>query len=471
MTKTLIRIVCLILMLVSFIAYLARASAFPISSENLLPWSAWFFIFALANVIMWQRVMKLLSFVLLVIWFYAFAANIIPETSTASVDASSIERTPDAFVEAGEAIFNGKGKCHTCHNLGAGATKGRCPNMEGVGARAATRKPGMSAKEYFIESLYDPTAFLVTGYGKIMPPVWKPPISLSNLEIEVVIAFLQSQGGEVDVTPFNPPVVIGTAAEAEALPPILAGNPERGKNIFVNTAKCVACHDVTGVEKPVAQTLDEGVVVVTAPDLTEIAALNSPRYIEESVLIPDAEIVSGYGSGSVHTGGALVEGTLVSQEKGYFWIQITPSDATAAISGDLVEEDDESITLKVGTETQKISKSNVKVQVSVITFDDDEPIVGELVSESEDEIIVNVDGSERTIDQFDIDTTTTSRAFGKRISVKSPMPSNFPQLLSVSDFNDLLAFLSTLKGAEATETASATGGDAPAEEAEAEPAE
>ena len=509
MTKTLIRIVCLILMLVSFIAYLARASAFPISSENLLPWSAWFFIFALANVIMWQRVMKLLSFVLLIIWFYAFAANIIPETSTASVDVSSIERTPDAFVEAGEAIFNGKGKCHTCHNLGAGATKGRCPNMEGVGARAATRKPGMSAKEYFIESLYDPTAFLVTGYGKIMPPVWKPPISLSNLEIEVVIAFLQSQGGEVDVTPFNPPVVIGTAAEAEALPPILAGNPERGKNIFVNTAKCVACHDVTGVEKPVAQTLDEGVVVVTAPDLTEIAALNSLRYIEESVLIPDAEIVSGYGSGSVHTGGALVEGTLVSQDdeklvmrikqsdgteteqtillseldaepieeladlagKGYFWIQITPSDATVAISGDLVEEDDESITLKVGTETQKISKSNVKVQVSVITFDDDEPIVGELVSESEDEIIVNVDGSERTIDQFDIDTTTTSRAFGKRISVKSPMPSNFPQLLSVSDFNDLLAFLSTLKGAEATETASASGGDAPAEEAEAEPAE
>jgi len=506
MSKTLIKIVCLILMVVSFIAYVARASAFPFASANLLPWSVWFLIFALANISIWQGVMKLLSFALLVIWFYAFAANIVPSTSTASVDVSSIERTPEAFIEAGEAIFNGKGKCHTCHTLDPSGPKGRCPDLTGVGTRAATRKPGMKAKEYLIESLYEPAAYLVSGYGKIMPPVWQPPISLSNLEIETVIAFLQSQGGEVDVTPFKPPVVTGSAiAEAEALPPILTGDPERGKTIFVQGAKCIACHNIAGIEKPAGQTL-EGVEVVTAPELTDIAALNSLRYIEESILKPNAEIVSGYGSATVQVGGVSVQGTLVSQDdekfvlrikgadgkeeertillselspepinelvnlkqKGYFWMQVTPADATAPISGEFVSEDDESVTLKAGAETTKISKSNVKSKVTVTTFDGD-TIVGELVSEDADKIILNVDGKERTIDPFDVDTKTYSRAFGKRIAVTSPMPQNFAQLLTVSDFNDLLAFLSTLKG-EATGATASAAGSAPAAESAPEAA-
>ncbi|MDE0042297.1 MAG: hypothetical protein OXT74_09690, partial [Candidatus Poribacteria bacterium] len=213
MSNTITKIASLVVMIVSFIGYVAKAPAFPIASENLLPWSTWFFISAIANIILWQRVMKLLAFALLVIWFYAFAASIVPETSTAKVDVSSIERTPEAFVEAGELIFNGKGKCNTCHTLDTSAPKGRCPDLSDVGARAATRQPGVSAKDYLIESTYEPHKFLVTGYGNIMPPVWKPPISLTELEIETVIAFLQDQGGEVDLTRFEPPVDISTPDE------------------------------------------------------------------------------------------------------------------------------------------------------------------------------------------------------------------------------------------------------------------
>ena len=492
MQRKLIRIICLILMVVSFIAYIAKAPAFPIASENLLPWSTWFFIFALANIILWQSVVKLLSFALMVIWFYAFAASIVPETSTATVDLSSIERTPDAFIEAGEIIFNGKGKCNTCHTLDPSAPKSRCPDLTDVGTRAATRQPGKTAKEYLIESTYEPHTFLVPGYGNIMPPVWKPPISLSELEIETVIAFLQSQGGEVDLTPFKPPVDIKSAVgEVEEQPPLLTGDVERGKKVFVEGAKCIACHAVAGVEQPAGQTLDEGVEVVAAPDLTEIAALNAPRYIEESVLLPNAEIVSGYGSVTVKTGGATIQGTLVTQDnekidvrvkdaagneeertillsdldpepieeltdlkgKGYFWIQVTLADTGAVVSGDPVEEDDEKITLQVGEETQTVAKSNVKVQATLTDFDEN-VIVGELVSENEDEVILIVDGEEQIIDTFDIDEGPTySRAFGKRLVVTSPMPNNFPLLLSVSDMSDLLAYLLSLTGAtDATAT-------------------
>ena len=195
------------------------------------------------------------------------------------------------------------------------------------------------------------------------------------------------------------------------------------------------------MEQPAGQTLDEGVEVVAAPDLTDIAGLNSLRYIEESVLLPNAQIVSGYGSVTVKTGGDYdsrerllrkimrkftvrvkdaagneEERTLLLSDldpepieeltdlkgKGYFWIQVTLADTGATVSGDFVEDTDESITLQVGGESQTVSKSNVKVQATLIDFDEN-VIVGELVSENEDEVTLIVDGEEQIIDTFDID--------------------------------------------------------------------
>ena len=503
MSNTITKIASLVVMIVSFIGYVAKAPAFPIASENLLPWSTWFFISTIANIILWQRVMKLLAFALLVIWFYAFAASIVPETSTAKVDVSSIERTPEAFVEAGELIFNGKGKCNTCHTLDTSAPKGRCPDLSDVGARAATRQPGVSAKDYLIESTYEPHKFLVTGYGNIMPPVWKPPISLTELEIETVVAFLQDQGGEVDLTRFEPPVNISTPDEgAVELPPLLAGDIERGKKVFVDGAKCIACHAVAGIAQPAGQTLDDGVEVVAAPDLTDIASLNSMRYIEESIVKPNALIVSGYGSVTVKTSGASVQGTLVSQdeekitvrvkdaagaeveqtillteldaepiaelsnlkEQGYFWVEVTVADTGTKVSGNIAEEDVENVTIQVGGETQSVSKANVTVQATIIDFDGNE-IVGELVSENEDEVTLIVDGEEQVIDTFDIDEGPIyGRAFGKRLSVTSPMPDNFPLLLSVADMSDLLAFLASLTGVATDVVVEAEVSDVEAEE-------
>ena len=408
-------------------------------------------------------------------------------------DFSTLVREPEQFVEAGKAIFNGKGSCYSCHTLNPSAPPGRGPDLTDIGVGAAARKPGMGAKPYLIESLYDPTAFLVHGYGKTMTPAWRPPISLSNLEIEAVIAFLQSQGGEVDLTSFEPPVDIQTVArEMDARPLIETADAERGADVFVNVVKCIACHDVSGIEKPENQTLDDGVEVFPGPDLTGIAALNSIGYIEESILEPNAEIVRGYAVASVATGGTVLQGTLISQdnekivlrveestepiertillseidpepiealmdlaEKGYFWIQVMPNNSEP-IRGDLVREDEETLTLKVkdsrngtGTspeEIQTVSKSNLKTYATVTLFDS-ESVVGTLVSESENQIVLEVNGVKRTIDKFDIDEGPIySRAFGKRINVKSAMPDNYAQLLSVDDHYNLLAFLSTLTG-------------------------
>ena len=418
-----------------------------------------------------------------------------PDTSTASGTVTTLPDDPDEVAEIGLAIFNGKGQCAVCHTLDTSAPKGRCPDLTDIGINAANRVPGMDAKTYLIESLYEPSKYLVTGYGKIMPEVWKNPIALTELEIKAVIAFLQSQGSEIDLTPFAEPIDRAKAeTTAEALPPLLSGDPEAGKQVFIEQA-CISCHEIKGVENPKAGEANEDFEVVTAPELSEIAAFNELRYIEESILKPHEKIVSGYGTVKVKAKGITYEGILVSRDdekivvrtkaadgteeehtillsdideepiedlsnlkaNGYFTLTLTPTGSDTPVSGEIVEETEDSVTLKVGDETQTLSKTDVKKLMAIIDFDG-EQTVGEHVSGTmdDDEIVLIVDGSEVIFDTFDVEEATLTLGFGKRLDEKSPMPVNFPDLLNLREMADLLAFLSTLTGQTAEEETAPT---------------
>ena len=109
MKNTLVRVACLIIMVISFIAFIAKAPAFPIASENLLPWSVWFTISVIVNMMLWYPVMKLVAFSLGVIWFYAFIAALVPDTSTATGPVTELDWSdPDAVVEIGALYFQYK---------------------------------------------------------------------------------------------------------------------------------------------------------------------------------------------------------------------------------------------------------------------------------------------------------------------------------------------------------------------------
>ena len=493
MKNTLVRVVCLIIMVISFIAFIAKAPAFPIASENLLPWSVWFTISVIVNMMLWYPVMKLVAFSLGVIWFYAFIAALVPDTSTATGPVTELDWSdPDAVVEIGASIFNTKGQCAACHTLDTSAPKGRCPDLTDIGGIAATRVAGMDAKTYLIESLYDPGKYLVPGYGKIMPEVWKRPIELTKLEIAAVIAFLQSQGGEIDPEPFDEPIDrANIETTAEALPPLLTGDPDAGRKVFIDQA-CISCHVVEGVENPKAGEANEDFEVVTAPELTEIAAFNEVRYLEESILKPHAQIVSGYGTAKIKANGTTYEGTIVSQDdekiviktkaadgteeehtilfsefdeepvdeeaiinlkaEGFFTLTITPIDSNTPVTGEIIEESADTVTLKIGEENQTFSKTDVKKMMTLIIFDAD-PVTGEYVSGTmDDEFVLIVDGNEEIIDGFDVEEEVLAVGSGKRLLVKSPMPDNFPDTLTVTQMADLVAFLSILTGATAEGT-------------------
>ncbi len=107
----------------------------------------------------------------------------------------------EKMVTLGKGIVHGRGLCFNCHRVGAAGDGSQGPDLDGVGARAKTSIPGMTDIEYLTQSVYEPRAFIVEGYPSVMTPVNEAPMSLSELDILMVVAYLQSLGSDPTVTP------------------------------------------------------------------------------------------------------------------------------------------------------------------------------------------------------------------------------------------------------------------------------
>jgi len=217
-------------------------------------------------------------FALLIMGSYTYFANSIPQIESKPPQELSLEGgnvTPAQLVKAGEEIFKTKGTCEICHRIGQAGT--RAPDLAGVGSRAATRKPGMTAKAYLIESLIQPGAFIVPGYPPIMPAVDKPPIGLNRSELWALTAFLESLGSTVDVKLDDIPKTAGAAAAgggatAEVKIP---GDAKAGEQVFQGKGGCIACHKAGKIgASPVG------------PDLSQLAKIQTPDYIMKKILDP-----------------------------------------------------------------------------------------------------------------------------------------------------------------------------------------
>src|SRR2546428_11365531 len=186
--------------------------------------------------------LKLSVFSLAVMGGDTYFANSIPPIESKPPEELSLEGgnvTPAQLVKAGAQIFHPKGACEGCHKIGEKGT--RAPDLAGVGARAAKRKPGQSAKQYLIESLLDPGAYLVEGYPNIMPRVDKPPIGLNRSELWAVLAFLESLGGSVDVKLDDIPKTAGAPAVGGTAAPVkLPRDPETRQARLPRKAACLA---------------------------------------------------------------------------------------------------------------------------------------------------------------------------------------------------------------------------------------
>jgi len=220
---------------------------------------------------------------------YTLIANKIPQVQSEVPQTLTLGTnvTPEQLVAAGEKVFNGIGGCTTCHGLGT-----RAPNLVTdergtgpIGVRCAKREPGKSCKQYLYESLADPTAYVVSGYQPIMPIMTR---QLSPEQVWAVIAYLEAQGGTVDVTgddiAKSKPASGGpTPGASPGSPgsPGLAGGSTDPKQI-IQTAGCLACHKLEG----------QGQVI--APDLTHVGSRRDADSIRRKILDPASSITQGY---------------------------------------------------------------------------------------------------------------------------------------------------------------------------------
>jgi mono/diheme cytochrome c family protein len=133
--------------------------------------------------------------------FYTYVGQLVPQKEVhPPVEIAIAKDLPPAeMARVGRQIMEGKGLCFTCHTVGKSGAL-RFPDLDGIGARAGNRIPGLSDVEYLAQSLYRPDAYIVDGFNPGMPVVDKPPIGLTDDEILAVVAYLQSLGGTTSVT-------------------------------------------------------------------------------------------------------------------------------------------------------------------------------------------------------------------------------------------------------------------------------
>ena len=170
---------------------------------------------------------RIVALVLATTGFYAYVGQMVPQSEVQPPEEIVIraDLTTPEMVEIGREISQGKGLCRTCHTIGqTGAL--RFPDLSGVAGRANSRVPGLSDVEYFAQSMYEPDSYIVEGFNSGMPVINMPPIGLTDQEILVVIAYLQSLGGTPTVTLQTAHRYFTPEAPPDAAPPADAAAAE-----------------------------------------------------------------------------------------------------------------------------------------------------------------------------------------------------------------------------------------------------
>ncbi len=242
---------------------------------------------------------KTIGFSVLLTLVFTLVANLLPQVEGEAPEEKSIDLgalTMDSFIALGESLFTGKGTCTLCHN-----DMGRAPDLLAIDVVQAAERhladeryqgKATDVVGYLHESMVEPGAYVVKGYGKKgsndtespMPAVDKPPIQLSTVEMDAIIAFLQAKDGhEVTVSlPAEAPAPAAPAQNGTA-----AGPSQRAATPEEALAKygCQACHTLLGPESAVG------------PALSDVGSRLTPEQIRESIIQPDAVIAGGFSAG------------------------------------------------------------------------------------------------------------------------------------------------------------------------------
>jgi mono/diheme cytochrome c family protein len=228
---------------------------------------------------MWKANFKILMTVVMTLGVFTVVSNVIPQVSSAVPELIVInaDMTPDELAAIGENVYLGVGGCTACHGLGT-----RAPDLLSVaGTICTTRNLALTCKEYLYESLVNPLATIVEGFQPIMLDQSR---TLGQPELWTLVAFLESQGGEITVTADDISGALAAAEAAEAVAvtetaPMDPGDIDPLNLISVNG--CLACHAMAG----------EGGQV--GPPFGDLIGQDH-AFIREGIINPNASIAEGF---------------------------------------------------------------------------------------------------------------------------------------------------------------------------------
>lgn len=242
---------------------------------------------------------RVMIFSVLVLLVFTGFANILPQVQSDPpaeevVETGSLDMA--GLVAYGEKLFSGKGTCTLCHN-----NLGRAPDLleldlaaifparigDPIYAGDAKGEGADAVETYLRESLLYPSDYVVAGFGKKgtndkvspMPAVDIPPIEMTEVEIDALIAFLQDRAGLEPTVALPSEAVEAEAVEKDGEEP---EGPAEDALAVIDKFYCAACHDLSG------SGADGG------PDLRGIAGRMSREKIMEAIFDPNAEIAEGY---------------------------------------------------------------------------------------------------------------------------------------------------------------------------------
>lgn len=238
--------------------------------------------------------LKILLIVFGTLGLYTLVASSIPQVQSEVPEELSFgaDVSPEELVAAGEELYQGAGGCTACHGLGT-----RAPNLltgEGgagpIGSRCADRVPGQDCKAYLHESMVTPMDYVVEGYQPIMPDARR---TLSGTQIWALVAYLQTQGGEVTVTGRDVASAEEESGAEGGAAPAAGGAPAAGAGgagapggtdpvALLENNLCLNCH-----------TLDDRGVEL-GPSFNGMGARIDADRIRRGILEPNAESAEGF---------------------------------------------------------------------------------------------------------------------------------------------------------------------------------
>lgn len=236
--------------------------------------------------------------------FTAFAhygiPQLVPEPPPAEEHITGA-MTTEQLVEMGARIY--ARACVLCHS-GVGD---RAPKLDAIGTMwrerisdARYRGAARTLEEYVRESMIEPSAYVVSGFGKPgtndgespMPAATKGAMALSTNEINAVIAYLQSTAGVKVTVSLRP-----DPADSAERPGVEPSSAVKASDALSALRKfqCDVCHALPGLP------VEEG-EQRPGPDLRKISktaghrigGMDAKSFISESILFPNKRLAQGF---------------------------------------------------------------------------------------------------------------------------------------------------------------------------------